>query len=128
MPIPLAPLELILYGVDDEVKRRVTRSIVPWGILERAIDLQAEFESVAFDEKGEPQNFTREQIALLTDFVAFIFDHAVTPDEIRNGASLTEMFSIFRQIFARVSDIMQKNPTLALNSQKQNLQKVRQGK
>jgi hypothetical protein len=124
----VAPLTLTLYGVDDEVKRQVSRSIIPWGVLELAIDLQEEFENVAFNEAGDPQNITRDQVARLTDFIVFIFDNAVTADEVKSGASLADMFALYRQIFSRVSEIMQKNPTQALASQKQNLQKVRQGK
>lgn len=123
-----APLKITLYGPNDEVLREVTRSIIPWGVLEMAIDLQDEFANVEINEEtGEPKNITREQVAKLTDFVVFIFDDSVTPDELKRKASLADMFSLYRQIFARVSEIMQKNPTQALASQKANLQKVRQG-
>ncbi len=124
----IAPLKLTLYGVDNEIKREITRSIVPWGVLERALDIQDALESLDFDAQGNPLGIGREQVQLLTDFVVFVFDDTVTGEEIKRGASLTDMFALYRQIFAMVQQTMPKNPTAALASQKENLQKVRQGR
>jgi hypothetical protein len=123
-----APLKLTLYGVNDEIKREVTRSIIPWGILERAIDLQETLSDIQFDDEGQPivsdaAQF-REQISELTDFVVFIFDDAVNVTEINRGASIKDMFAIYNQIFQMVAQI--KNPTKALTPA-QNLQKVTSG-
>lgn len=124
-----APLKLTIYGVNDEIKREVTRSIIPWGILEKALDLQEEFENIEFDEKNNPVGVNRDQIEKLTDFVVFMFDDAVKPDELKRGASLKDMFALYKQIFTMVSEIMpNKNPTMALANQKAILNKVRQGK
>ena len=124
-----APLKLTIYGVNDEIKREVTRAIIPWGILEKAFDLQEEFENIEFDEKNNPVGVNRDQIEKLTDFVVFMFDDAVKPDELKRGASLKDMFALYKQIFTMVSEIMpNKNPTMALANQKANLNKVRQGK
>jgi hypothetical protein len=123
----IAPLSIKLYGVDNEVKREVTRSIIPWGVLERALDIQEQFEDVELGADGMPQKINREQIQQLTDFVVFIFDDAVTRDELKRQASLADMFALYQQIFMMVGQIMPKNPTPAL-SPTQNLQKVRQGR
>jgi hypothetical protein len=123
----LSPLKITLYGVDNEIKREVTRSIIPWGILERAIDLRDAFENVETDAQGNPLNVDKDQIAQLTDFVVFMFDDAVTADELKRGASLGDMFALYRQIFSMVAQSMPANPTPALTP-KQNLQKVRQGR
>lgn len=120
----LQPLRLILYGANDEVKRELSRSIIPWGILERAIDLQDEFESLQADADGGPVNISRDQIQKLTDFVVFIFDDTVTSDELKRGASVADMFNLYTQIFRMVSQSMPSNPTKAQTD----LKKIRQGK
>lgn len=120
----LAPLRLVLYGANDEVKRELSRSIIPWGILERAIDLQEEFESLQADADGGPVNISKEQIQKLTDFVVFIFDDTVTSDELKRGASVADMFNLYTQIFRMVSQAMPSNPTKAQTD----LKKIRQGK
>lgn len=123
----IAPLSIKLYGVDNEVKREVTRSIVPWGVLEKAIDLQEQFENVEVAPDGMPRRVTKEQVQQLTDFVVFIFDDTVTREELKRGASLGDMFALYNQVFQMVGQIMPKNPTTALTNPKTNLQKVRQG-
>jgi hypothetical protein len=127
MPEVQAPLRITLYGVDNEIKREVTRSIIPWGVLEHALDIQEQFEDVELGTDGMPKKIDRDQIQQLTDFVVFIFDDTVTRDELKRGASLADMFALYQQIFRMVGQIMPKNPTPAL-SPKQNLQKVRQGR
>lgn len=119
----LAPLRLTLYGANDEIKRELTRSIIPWGILERAIDLQEEFENVQMQD-GTPVSISREQVDKLTDFVVFIFDDTVTRDELKRGASIADMLQLYQQIFRMVSQIMPRNPTTAPTEA---LKKVRQG-
>lgn len=105
-------ITLTLYEGDDEAKRTLTRSFLPWGILELAIDLQEEFADVEMDETGEVNNIRREQVAKLTDFVVFIFGDKVTPEDLKKGASVQDMFSVFKQVFAMVGGIMAQNPTI----------------
>jgi hypothetical protein len=126
MPNPIAPLKLTLYGVNDEIKGEFTRSIVPWGILERALDIQEQFENIEDGPDGTPR-LNREQIDMLTDFIIYLFDDAVKAEELKRCASLGEMFALYKQVFIMVGQTMPKNPTPALTPA-QNLQKVRQGK
>lgn len=122
----LAPLKLTLYGTGDTIVREITRSIVPWGVLERALDLQELFADLDTDEQGNPTGITRDHVAELTNFVVFIFNDEVTPDELSRTASLGDMFALYRQVFAMVSGTMQKNPTPAPAAKaKADLQKVR---
>lgn len=120
-----APLRITLYGVNDEIKKELTRSIVPWGILERAIDLQDVFQNI---DTAALANVSRDQIEELTSFVTFIFDDQVTADELKRGASLEDMFTLYTQIFTMVSQVMQKNPMIAQATPEDNLMKVRQGR
>ena len=119
----LQPLHLILYGANDEVKRELSRSIIPWGILERAIDLQEEFENLQ-DADGGPINISKDQIQKLTDFVVFIFDDTVTSEELKRGASIGDMFNLYTQIFRMVSATMPRNPTMP----QAELKKIRRGR
>jgi hypothetical protein len=121
-------LKLTLYNADDTIHRELTRSITPWGILERALDLQDMFASLESDEHGQPVGVTREHVQELTDFVVFVFDDGVTAEELKRKASVADMLELYQQIFAMVQQTMPKNPTAALAKQKANLQKVRQGR
>jgi hypothetical protein len=121
-------LNLKLYGPNDEVSRELTRSIIPWGILEKAIDLQEQFQDMKVDAQGNPQNISREKIASLTEFVIFVFDDQVTADELKRYASLGDMFAVYTQIFAMVTKVMEKNPITALTPTDESLKTVRQGK
>ena len=125
-----APLALTIYGMneqgEEEIKKQLSRSHIPWGILERALDIQESFENVETGPDGSPK-LDRDQVSMLTDFVVFIFDDAVKPDELKRGASLADMLGLYQQIFKTVGQIMPKNPTTALTPA-QNLQKVKQGR
>lgn len=121
-------LKLTLYNADDSIHRELSRSIVPWGILERALDLQDAFASLETDESGQPVGVTREHVQELTDFVVFVFDDTVTREELKRKASIADMLALYQQIFAMVSQTMPKNPMMALAKQKASLQRVRQGR
>jgi len=105
-------IELKLYDENNEIVKTLTRSFVPWGILEIAIELQEDFSGVGIAQDGSPINIGVEQIEKLTEFVVFIFGDAVSTDELKKGASLVDIFSVFRQVFAMVEGIMAKNPTI----------------
>lgn len=105
-------ITLNIYDENDEVVRTLNRSFIPWGILEFAIDMQEEFADVEVAEDGTPMNIGRAQIDRLTEFVVFVFGDAVSPEELKKGASLVDMFAVFRQVFAMVSGIMKENPTI----------------
>lgn len=119
-------ITLTLYKGDDEEQRTLTRSFLPWGILEMAIELQ---EDLAGVETGEDGNLkiSIDQVRRLTDLVVFIFGDKASAEELNNGASVQDMFSVFKQIFAMVSGIMSSNPTIgqAVN-RKTNLKKSAQ--
>ena len=124
----LQPLKLTLYKSNNEVDRELTRSFVPWGILERALDLQEQFEGLETDEHGQPIGITREHVQALSDFVIFVFDDQVTGDELKRKAALPDMLALYRQIFAMVTQTMPQNPTTGQAKAKQDLQKVRRAR
>lgn len=120
----LAALSLQLRGLsedgtEEELIRELRRSMVPWGILERAIELQDVFEDI------DVGSIDKEQFKHLTDFVIFVFDDKVTTDEINRYASVEDMFSIYTQIMQMVTNSTAfKNPT----GPQTELKKVRAGK
>lgn len=126
----LSPLKLTLYGANDEIKRELTRSIVPWGITERALDLLENLEGVKFDQKGIPVGLSREEsrsvLTSIEDFVIFVFDDALTHDEIKRYASLPDVYALFWQVIKMAGNV---NPTIAPPKidPKLELKKVRQG-
>lgn len=112
MTTPLSAITLKLYDENNEVKQELSRSFIPWGILEIAIDLQEEFDNIQVGAENKPANIEREQLEKLTDFILFLFGNKVTADELKTSASLEDMFSTFQQVFVMVSQMMTKNPTI----------------
>lgn len=111
--IPQTALTLPLYKKNELVKE-LRQSILPWGILELAIDLQEVFANAETDEQGKlnPNSMSLEGIQKLTDFVIYIFEDEVTRDELNRQASLQDMFAVYTQIFTMVGQIMKSNPTI----------------
>lgn len=128
MSTTIAPLRLVIYGVNDVIKKELTRAIVPWGILEMAIDMQADFENLETDKDGVPTGVSKEQIEKLTEFVLLVFDYEVTAKELKRGAGIADMFALYRQIFTMVAQAQGVNPMTTLVRQKQELQRVRQSR
>lgn len=116
----ITAITLNLYNSENEVERTLSRSFLPWGILELAIDLQQDFESLETDENGKVVGIEKENIMKLTNFMVYVFGDQVSAEEIKKGASIEDMFSAYSQIFTMVSQIMKKNPTIgqAVNRQK----------
>lgn len=112
--IPQTALTLPLYKKNELVKE-LRQSILPWGILELAIDLQEVFASAETDESGKlnPESMSLEGIQKLTDFVIYIFEDEVTREELNRQASLQDMFAVYAQIFTMVGQVMKSNPTIA---------------
>jgi hypothetical protein len=118
--IPQTALTLPLYKKNELVKE-LRQSILPWGILELAIDLQEVFGDAQTDEENrlKPESMSLEGIQKLTDFVIYIFEDEVTREELNRQASLQDMFAVYAQIFTMVGQIMKSNPTIgqAINRQ-----------
>ncbi len=119
--IPQTALTLPLYK-KNEIVRELRQSILPWGILELAIELQEVFGNAETDEQNrlKPESMSLEGIQKLTDFVIYIFEDEVTRDELNRQASLQDMFAVYAQIFTMVGQIMKTNPTIGQAINRQN--------
>ncbi len=111
-------ITLSLYK-KNELFRELRQSILPWGILELAMELQEEFSEIKYDDSGKviAESMNKDQMTRLTDFVVYIFDDDVTAEELKRCASVQDVFAVYTQKFAMVGNIMQANPTIgqALN-------------
>lgn len=107
-------LTLTLYKKNEPV-RELRQSILPWGILEYAIELQETFKDVRTDETGkvDAASLRKEQLQELTDFVIYIFEDDVTREELKRQASVIDMFALYTQIFVMVGQITSANPIVA---------------
>lgn len=119
--IPQTALTLPLYK-KNELVRELRQSILPWGILELAIELQEVFGEAETDDTGKlkPESMSLEGIQKLTDFIIYIFEDDVTREELNRQASITDMFAVYAQIFTMVGQIMKANPTIGQTINRQN--------
>lgn len=107
-------LTLTLYKKNEPV-RELRQSILPWGILEYAIELQETFKDVKTDDGGkvDASSLRKEQLQRLADFVIYIFEDDVTREELNRQASVSDMFALYTQIFTMVGQITSANPIVA---------------
>lgn len=96
-----SPMVINLYGEEGELIKTVTQTFVPWKMLKSAAKLAATL------NKDEP---TEEDIEGITNLVVSVFQGKVSPKELDDGAELTEMMAVLRQIIA-TSKTINLNPT-----------------
>lgn len=108
------PLTLTLYKKNEPV-RELRQSILPWGILEYAIEIQETFKDVKTDKDGKVDvaSLRKEEMQKLSDFVIYIFEDDVTREELNRQASVSDMFALYTQIFVMVGQITSANPIVA---------------
>lgn len=88
------PIKLTLYGPDDEPIKELSRSIVPWKILKRAISLSKGLNEADFNEAD---------LDGLTQLVIDFFGGEVTLSDLENGADTGELLSVLQAIIAKAS-------------------------
>lgn len=96
-----APMVIHIYGDDNEVKKTVNRSFVPWKLLKEAVKIAAHL---------KPEEMTDEDVDALAGLVVAVFGDQVTVEELNNGADISEMVAVLNQIVAIASGGMP-NPT-----------------
>lgn len=99
----IVPIQITLYGPDDEVEQTFSRSMIPWGILKKAIALSRAI--------GDGQNVTEEHIDLIASFVCEVFGDKFTVEALNEGADVGEMLAVIQGIVARASGLVNANPT-----------------
>lgn len=100
-----AAITINLYGLNDEIKKTFTRSIIPWGILKKAVKLSKDLK--------DGDAISDEEVDALAQFVVDVFGDQFTLDELNDGADLGEMMTVMKNIMTRAGAIVKENPTSA---------------
>ena len=103
------PLTITLYGPDSEPGKEYSRSIIPWGILKKAIAL-----TKSIDQK----DVTGADMDAIAGLVVEAFGDQFTLKDLDQGADIGEMLSILHSIVARASTLVRANPTPTPSSKK----------
>jgi hypothetical protein len=115
-----SPIKLTIYDPQThEPKKELQTSLVPWGILKRAIKLA---KSLDYDQKeedsGDQINTMLEKLGEdgfdnLTGLVADVFHGQVTIEEIEWGTETGEMINVLQAVVTRAFSEFKKtgNPT-----------------
>lgn len=93
----LTPIELTLYNEEDEAIKTLSRSVVNWGCLKKAVKLSNELQT------GE--DLSEEKLDKITNFVVYLFGNKATKEEIEEGADISEIMSCFRAVVRRASAV-----------------------
>ncbi len=96
------PIIITLYGPDSEPGKEYSRSIVPWGVLKKAIAL-----TKSIDQK----NVTEADMDAIAGLVVEVFGGQFTLQELDQGADIGELLSILQSIVARAGTLVRANPT-----------------
>ena len=122
------PIEITLYGKNDEVIGTYTRNVIPWGLLKKAISLQRQMEdkkqpdaSKRFWEfwKKTPDTTAEEaQLTAISAFVVELFGNKFTVKQLEDGADIGEIMTVFRAVINRANASVKANPTPRPSSRK----------
>lgn len=102
-----APITLTLYGPDDEPLKTYQRSIVPWGVLKRAVQLNSEIDQA---------NVSEDDLDRIAEFVVLCFGDQFTVADLNDGADIGDMLAVLRAVTNRSTAVI--NPTVPPVSKK----------
>lgn len=122
-----SPIELILYDENDEPIKTLKRSIVPWGVMKKAMSLMEALDDLQKDDKpaaektrwekfkawfdfSKAKNETELSLRMLEEFIVEFFGHQCTVDELK-GADTLQLMSVLQSIMSRAGSSMPTNPT-----------------
>jgi hypothetical protein len=125
-----APIELTLYNSDDEPISTFKRSIVPWGVLKKAMSLMQALEELSDDQAEKPEaektrwekfkewfkrgktiNATEVQLQMLEEFLVEFFGNKFTAADLKNADTM-ELMSVLQSIITRASAASNVNPMM----------------
>jgi len=97
------PIEITLYDGQDKPIKTYTKSIVPWGILKKAIKLA----------KGlDIDNIDEDTFDELSGFVVAAFGDQFSMTDLENGADISDMVAVLTMIINKAAALAPKaNPT-----------------
>lgn len=120
------PIELILYNKDDEPIKTLKRSIVPWGVMKKAMSLMQALEELQAQDKLEAkktrfekfkawfdfskaENETEVSLRMLEEFIVEFFGNQCTVKDLE-GADTLQLMAVLQSIMARANSSMMANP------------------
>lgn len=101
------PIKITLYTSEGEVKQEYSCSLIPWGILKKAIALT----------KGIDQaNIAEQDLDAIAQLVVDVFGKQFSIADLDTGADIGEMMSVLQAVVSRASGLVQANPTPPISS------------
>jgi hypothetical protein len=97
------PIELNLYDAEDAIQRTLTRSVVPWGLMKRALRLANSFNKI------DMENMSEDALDELTGFIVAVFGDKVSMAELEAGADTADMMAVMQQVVAKAQGIVSPN-------------------
>jgi hypothetical protein len=121
-------IKITLYNTDNEIVGEFERTVIPWGLLKRAIRLSEEI-NAANAEHTEPEptdwlsRFKRwlhrndrkvsgeeQMMDQIASFVVDVFGGKFTVKQLDEGAEIGEMMAILQAIISRAQVMVPTNP------------------
>lgn len=96
------PISITLYDADDEVIQTYTRSVVPWGILKRAVKMAKRLNV----DMEDISNLNEEVIDELAGLVVIIFGDKFSIDDLDKGADISDMVAVIQQIVSKAGGLV----------------------
>ncbi len=94
------PILLTLYDENNEAIEEYQRTVVPWGMLKRALKFQSfgdgDMTGEAFDE--------------LAGFVCELFGGKFTVQQLNDGADIAEVFAVINAVITRAQAFFPNSP------------------
>jgi hypothetical protein len=123
MPVPI---EITLYDANDEPIETYSRSVIPWGLLKKAVRMMAELNKTEkpakkkhFWEKDIPEKLAEErQMEAISQFVVELFGNRFSVKDLEQGADVGEIMTVFQAVIARANATINANPTPRVPSKK----------
>lgn len=100
------PISITLYDADDAPVKTFTRSVVPWGILKRAIKMAKHLNSNVLDVK----NLNEDLMDELAGLVVTIFGDRFSIEDLDKGADITDMVTVIEQIVSKAGGLVPNQP------------------
>lgn len=105
------PIKLTIYNDEHEPVKELQTSLIPWGLLKRAIKLAKTLKADGMSQEEILQALDEEGFENLTALVADLFHGKVTIEELTWGTDATEMLTILVTVVTRAFSEFGQNPT-----------------
>ena len=107
--MPGTPIKITLYEANNEIKQEYSRSMIPWGVLKKAIQLTKNIDQDAIGEKD---------IDAIAGLIVEAFGSQFTIQELDAHADVGDMIHVLQNIVTRATTLVAANPTMTLPAKK----------